>query len=303
MGPQSFRESSSSHLIFSSQTDRASQILVHELLHVIGMPHIAGPDPGHALTFTDTTVEPEETYDYTTIGYPDCEHNSVGAWTCDEENIEAGYCTEEEKCCGLFAMKDYSRGPDVTCLAPGYLNAAYSPSYADIFTIIIDSWLRRNEIVPTSTSAPDGSCALHTDQYTCAFDDEGNACYWDLASASCEIIPADQAAGVIHEMEVDVGKLYSGDTANYFSEVANTWSVEVESKYQVTALLVKGRCVWKVKCFDGSYAAEFGPGGDCDDPWECDPVRNSQPHFLGEIWNDDMTELLLEWSGSEHNCT
>jgi hypothetical protein len=160
------------------------QIAVHELFHTIGMAHVAG-SPGDV---NIATLQPSgEEIQYITLEATTCEINVMGLWYCSEKyvNSDPQQCTPEELCCGTRTITDPENKwvtADGECAAPNWpAPSAYTPTFAEPFGQMVDTWLYLNSITPTTTDAPDGSCTLHFNEFDCY---ETDGCFFDAVRAA-----------------------------------------------------------------------------------------------------------------------
>jgi hypothetical protein len=263
-----------SHLMVDGGTGRGMQIYVHELMHVWGIEHVAG-SPGSTINFVDNEANPPVDLEYTTLSYPNCEFNSVGAWYCDEKYVSVGQCTEAEQCCGIKAA-----GADAECnfnVVP--LPSPYSPTYGDTFTTIIDSWLRVNAIVPATATAPDDTCENFSDEYSCY----GKAgCYFDQGPAACFDIPG--YPSFPENASIEQGVPIVGDTANGHHAKSNVFPYLGNSGEGLKLHLEGGTCTPNNCC--GTDCVADGYSGT--DMWL-------------EVWDEDMSERFYRQGGTGYH--
>jgi len=209
----------------------------------------------------------------------------MGFWYCSEKYIvsEPQQCAATDDCCGTRSISDPDNlMVDITtgaCLAPEWPNpSAYTPTYADAFGRLLDTWLYLNDVVPTATDPPDGSCALHWDEYTC-LDEPG--CMWEHAPHICNDIPGYPDFPAKPNVVKSPGSEYNpqfGDTGNaagygdpdhnlhgYFSEIGET----------IEFVTTAGTCVRNDCCLE-----------------ECENAQHGTVDQYFELWNEDMTETI-----------
>ncbi|GMH56105.1 hypothetical protein TrRE_jg12135, partial [Triparma retinervis] len=186
LGPQTWRDAQfGSHLYVDGGTGRGMQIATHEFQHTLGISHVAG-SPGSEYEVTDQ--RDDSAIIYSALSHPTCEMNAIGLWYCSDKYIFASppQCDESERCCGTRSESDLDNylydSENGNCMAPWPLPSAYTPTYAEPFTQIIDNYLHLNNVIPASVDGPDGSCAGHWDEYSC-WAQEG--CLWDQTPAVC----------------------------------------------------------------------------------------------------------------------
>ena len=186
LGPHTWRDSDrGSHFYVDGGTGRAMQIATHEFMHTMGISHVAG-SPGQAYVITDS--RDDSAIAYSALSHPTCETNAIGLWYCSEKYIVSSppQCDESERCCGTRAETDPDNHMFDTvnnqCLADWPLPSAFTPTYAEVFTKIVEHYLHINGVVPATIDGPDGTCAGNWDEYSC-YDQEG--CEWENVFALC----------------------------------------------------------------------------------------------------------------------
>ena len=275
LGPHTWRGAQfGSHLLVDGGTGRGMQIMTHELMHTFGMEHVAGKPVGATLYFEEQPSG--ETFEFDKLKHPNCESNCIGLWVCSAENVEAGHCAPEEECCGTKP-----KVPGQTCEKKLPVPGAYTPTYAEPFGRIIDTWMYLNEIVPLEVPdfAPDGTCEKHSDEYSC-WDQSG--CYFDQAPALCKDIPnwPDFPAPAPIQLDTD----YHGDSENIFHPNNNVFPYSALSEEELEYEVTGGICTRDNTCCRRV----------------CVPDGYSGTDIVVEIWDESMSERIemIEGAGN-----